>query len=503
MADSKPELFFGLVGAVGTDLNQVVTALMDSLNSADYSLQPIRLSERLTAIERYQNLPTQFGDDYIFSRMEAGNEFRRELKLDDAVSLLGVASVRDLRRVNGDNPLPNTAFVFRSLKNPEEVSSLRRIYGASFYLIAAYAPLEDRKIALAKRIAESRKEFPFDRFIPRADELMAKDQEDIGDSSGQHTRDTFHRADLFVDISDTENLRKSVARFVELIFGYPFHTPTRAEYSMFHAHAASLRSAELGRQVGASIATKEGDIIAVGCNEVPKANGGLYWYQDKPDKREFHNEYDESDRQKKNLIAQTLKFLMDAGWLTPDKKDSGLEKLLELAISSENPVFPKDSKIRSLIEFGRAVHAEMAALTDAARRGVAVEGQMMYVTAFPCHLCARHIVAAGIKSVIYIEPYAKSLAAELYPDSINVEDGKDVERVPFQPFVGVAPRQYINLFTPRRRKDPSGKPVRFNMKTALAKFSENPQVYLDNEVTELKKLSQNMNERGFGGQGGA
>ncbi len=78
----------------------------------------------------------------------------------------------------------------------------------------------------------------------------------------------------------------------------------------------------------------------------------------------------------------------------------------------------------------------------------------MYVTTFPCHLCARHIVAAGIKKVVYIEPYAKSLTAELYPDSIAVEDHQGEDRaVRFIPFLGVSPKQYLRLFEASKRKD--------------------------------------------------
>jgi deoxycytidylate deaminase len=29
---------------------------------------------------------------------------------------------------------------------------------------------------------------------------------------------------------------------------------------------------------------------------------------------------------------------------------------------------------------------------------------------FPCHMCARHIIATGLREVVYIEPYPKSVA---------------------------------------------------------------------------------------------
>jgi deoxycytidylate deaminase len=93
---------------------------------------------------------------------------------------------------------------------------------------------------------------------------------------GQNVRGAFPLADNFVDARTTIEVQRSLERFVELIFGYPFHTPTRDEYGMYHATSAALRSADLSRQVGAVISNKEGDVVTVGCNEVPKPLGGLY-----------------------------------------------------------------------------------------------------------------------------------------------------------------------------------------------------------------------------------
>jgi cytidine deaminase len=182
------------------------------------------------------------------------------------------------------------------------------------------------------------------------------------------------------------------------------------------------------------------------------------------------------------------------------------DELVELAMGSENPVLTKDSKIRSLIEFGRAVHGEMAALMDAAKRGISVDQCIMFVTTFPCHLCARHIVDAGISKVIYIEPYAKSLAAELYPDSIAVDGDQNPDRqIPFAPFVGIAPRQYMDLFTNERRKNSDGSIIAFSAKDALPKFTQESSVYLENELKACRILNQTMQKKGFaqgGGYGG-
>jgi deoxycytidylate deaminase len=112
----------------------------------------------------------------------------------------------------------------------------------------------------------------------------------------------------------------------------------------------------------------------------------------------------------------------------------------------------RKTRIGGLLEFSRAVHAEMDALLSAARKGVSPVAARLFVTTFPCHYCARHIVAAGVDEVQYIEPYPKSQALNLHQDSIAVEhsgwnapSGKG-DKVLFHPFTGVAPRLYRRAF---------------------------------------------------------
>src|SRR5690606_924850 len=94
----------------------------------------------------------------------------------------------------------------------------------------------------------------------------------------------------------------------------------------------------------------------------------------------------------------------------------------------------------------------------------------LYTTTFPCHECARHIVAAGIKRVVFIEPYPKSLVNELYPDSIRVESQEaETQHVFFESFVGVAPRRFCDLFSLGQfdRKDSLGKLRRWDRSLAV------------------------------------
>jgi cytidine deaminase len=124
-----------------------------------------------------------------------------------------------------------------------------------------------------------------------------------------------------------------------------------------------------------------------------------------------------------------------------------------------------------IIGFYRSVHAETAAIIDAARRGVSVKDCTMYVTAFPCHECARHVLASGIKIVRYIEPYPKSLAADQYPDSIEVTStGASGTKLLFEPFVGIAPWQYMNLFAKNKRKQKDGTVVKWRASKSKLRY---------------------------------
>jgi dCMP deaminase len=53
----------------------------------------------------------------------------------------------------------------------------------------------------------------------------------------------------------------------------------------------------------------------------------------------------------------------------------------------------------------RTAHAEMNAIVNAAKRGVAIDGATMYTQMTPCQTCAMAIINAGIKRVVCIRRY--------------------------------------------------------------------------------------------------
>lgn len=69
-------------------------------------------------------------------------------------------------------------------------------------------------------------------------------------------------------------------------------------------------------------------------------------------------------------------------------------------------------------ELCRAVHAEQNAIVSAARFGASIDEATIYVTHFPCIICAKLIINSNIKEVIYKEDYpGKEEVLELFEEA--------------------------------------------------------------------------------------
>jgi deoxycytidylate deaminase len=495
------ELVIGLVAAVGTELDPVTTFLTEQLELGGYETKSIKISSDI--IEKlYDPIPWETKYQRYASLMNAGNEARaaaikaeiaKNVKTEDqrgnAVLAYATASTVFLDRGVDEKgrPLPNgkKAFIVRSLKRPEEVEALRLIYPQGFLLVGVHAEETRRKVFLTDTLGMSDSE---------AKDLIQRDANETSENyeaphpNGQLVNKTFYLADFFVHSSGNhDRLRCDIRRMVELWFGYPFHTPTFDEYAMYMAFSSALRSADLSRQVGA-VVTKGNQVLATGANDCPKAGGGLYWPErkdgeacvsDVPEGRDYKRTrggrvgYDSNkieqleiikdiERSLKACLAneyeQYLDFEKLAGKLGDGVSADEVKKTIADYVEkefSECVDFAKLSdrigkgRIRDLTEYGRVVHAEMEALLSCCRIGLSTVGTTLYCTTFPCHNCAKHIIAAGVDRVVYIEPYPKSKALEFHSESIVQGVDKEVcdSRVLFQPFVGIGPRRYFDLFS--------------------------------------------------------
>lgn len=64
-------------------------------------------------------------------------------------------------------------------------------------------------------------------------------------------------------------------------------------------------------------------------------------------------------------------------------------------------------------ELCRGLHAEQNAIIQAAYHGVSIQGSDLYTTHQPCITCAKMIINAGIKRVVYAAPYPDDLGKKM------------------------------------------------------------------------------------------
>lgn len=230
-----------------------------------------------------------------------------------------------------------------------------------------------------------------------------------------------------------------------------------------------------------------GDVIAVGCNEVPRAGGGSYW-PGKGDARDHISKDDSNDLRKQSIAADILRRLNSV--LNEGTAETAAEMI-------------ESSTLFDITEFGRAVHAEMDAILSCARSGISICGATLYTTTFPCHNCARHIIAAGLRRVVYIEPYPKSLADKLHGDSMWLGErgkGAGVSKIGFEPFVGIGPRKYADLFGVTlstgfniERKDARGHVVPWTRTNGKPRIPMQPISFLQREQAVSEELGIILN----------
>ncbi len=64
-------------------------------------------------------------------------------------------------------------------------------------------------------------------------------------------------------------------------------------------------------------------------------------------------------------------------------------------------------------ELCRGLHAEQNAILQAALHGVSIKESSLYCTNLPCIICAKMLINAGVRRIVYLEGYADVLAGEM------------------------------------------------------------------------------------------
>ncbi len=476
------ELVFAVVGYVGSGTSEIASALKArleerSLAGGSFDVEILKARDEIKNWAKSREKPFSSSAPSDLATTIHLQNFGDEMRFEhgDHAAVAG-ALVERIRRTRAskigveyhrDQPVipdgKRRAYILDSIRHPAEVHLLRSIYQEAFALIGVVCEESVRLERVTTKFSNAGK--------AAAMEFMKRDSR-APELHGQRVSEAFHLADFFVDNTASRfkpggttapnpkwDVNEKLSRLIRILTHSRIVRPTVDETAMYHAHGAQMRSACLSRQVGAALVDREGNVVATGTNEVPQASGGVYgtgFNADATDHRCAFREtpYCSNTREQNAIIDELLEELPE---LTQGKEPA---QLVEMKARL------RKTRIGGLLEFSRAVHAEMDALLSAARKRVSPIGCRLFVTTFPCHYCARHIVTAGIDEVQFIEPYPKSRALALHDDSITlmpqgwaspsqiveqnrVKDSSDdtpEPKVLFRPFTGVAPRLYRRVF---------------------------------------------------------
>lgn len=451
----EPELIIGLVGRIGVDVGSVVEQLTKLLRDYGYDTEHIHVTDAIKQIDTYKSLPSKPLDMRFNKFIDACDEVREKTQLPDVMARFAISRIQDLRDKGPRKGSSHRgrAFIINQLKRKEECAQLRSIYGEHYLQISCYSPESARVARLSGLIAKGYpKEPKAGAHKAKAFDLLKRDETEEDNPNGQRVRDVFPLSDVVIDSSTPELAKTHLQRFLRAAFGDYRVSPTQEEYGMQLAITAALRSSDLSRQVGAAVLTTNAEVRALGCNEVPRAGGGTYWEGDEVDDRDFVRGRDSNDYRKREVLLELALRMQDAGLIDPKYKDNLAEALIE-----RDDDIIRDAHMMDSLEYGRTVHAEMNAITDAARLGHPLKDCVLYCNTFPCHNCAKHIVASGVQEVIYLLPYPKSFAEDLFFDSISIDLGEPAPgKVAFRQFMGIVGPLYERVFAKPRWKNRQG-----------------------------------------------
>jgi len=89
---------------------------------------------------------------------------------------------------------------------------------------------------------------------------------------------------------------------------------------------------------------------------------------------------------------------------------SGLPHCLDVGCLRDQQGIPSGERQ----ELCLGLHAEQNAIIQASHHGTSMEGSTIYITLAPCVTCAKMIINAGIKKVIYSDTYSEQMAMDIF-----------------------------------------------------------------------------------------
>jgi deoxycytidylate deaminase len=184
--------------------------------------------------------------------------------------------------------------------------------------------------------------------------------------------------------------------------------------------------------LGATILSENGEVISVASIRAPAKSSNPTLHDE--------NKVQPGYAKYKNKIQSWGKFIKN---LTDEDN-----KRKKLNGDERNKLIEIDKFIKDILDFHPCTHAEISAIIDTAKVGVSIRNSTPYTTTFPCHLCAKDIINAGIDRVVYLEAYPKSKNKELYPNLIDFENNNlTSEKTSFEFYCGISPKRFLYAYS--------------------------------------------------------
>ena len=255
------------------------------------------------------------------------------------------------------------------------------------------------------------------------EQFKQDDMRDKGDEEpvyGQHTEACVYISDVVIDNEEAIGYRRDwdlffykINEYLELMKKPGYRGPTYKELYMHLAYAISLKSSCNKRQVGAVIVSS--GVPENGAVPSPRQEVGNYilasGYNDVPIGEKACSEL--GGRRNPQFCARDFyegKALETMQYCPMCGKKLNIPSGVVVPYRCPNPKcnkrLPRDYTPGKLLDLCRAVHAEEAAILQAAKLGSSsLNRAELYTTTFPCLLCCKSIINAGIKKIVYREPY--------------------------------------------------------------------------------------------------
>jgi len=115
-------------------------------------------------------------------------------------------------------------------------------------------------------------------------------------------------------------------------------------------------------------------------------------------------------RRRVGAVAVKDKRILATGYNGPP---SGLTHCEEVGCLRERLGIPSGQRH----EICRGLHAEQNTIIQAALHGISLKGAEIYCTTFPCIICSKMLINAGIERIYYIEGYPDELSKDMLDEA--------------------------------------------------------------------------------------